>query len=49
MSDAAQQLGMSRSNVYASLRRIGRKLDVLDASELLRLLRAGDLAHLLED
>ncbi len=37
---------MSRSNVYASLRRIGRKLGVADVPELLRLLRgAGRLAH----
>jgi DNA-binding response OmpR family regulator len=43
VSDAAVALGMSRSNIYASLRRIGRKLDVGDVSELLRRLRAGDL------
>jgi CheY-like chemotaxis protein len=49
VSEAAQQMGMSRSNVYASLRRIGRKLDEHDASQLLRRLRAGELAHLLED
>lgn len=49
VSEAAQQLGMSRSNIYASLRRIGRKLDEHDASHLLRRLRAGELAHLLED
>ena len=48
MSDAAAVLGMSRSNVYASLRRIGRKLDVSDVSELLRRLRAGDLAPSLD-
>jgi hypothetical protein len=39
---------MSRSNVYASLRRVGRKLGVADVSELLRLLRRGDLAGTLE-
>ncbi|HEX4866126.1 MAG TPA: response regulator [Acidimicrobiales bacterium] len=49
VSDAATALGMSRSNIYASLRRIGRKLDEHDASQLLRKLRAGDLAHLLEE
>ncbi|MFP5254676.1 MAG: response regulator [Acidimicrobiia bacterium] len=49
VSEAAQQLGMSRSNIYASLRRIGRKLEEHDASNLLRRLRTGELAHLLED
>jgi len=44
VSAAATDLGMSRSNVYASLRRIGRKVGVSDVSELLRLLRAGQLA-----
>jgi hypothetical protein len=39
---------MSRSNIYASLRRVGRKLDVSDVSELLRRLRSGDLASALE-
>jgi DNA-binding NarL/FixJ family response regulator len=48
VSDAAAALGMSRSNIYASLRRIGRKLDEHDASQLLRKLRAGELSHLLE-
>lgn len=48
VSDAATVLGMSRSNIYASLRRVGRKLDVDDVSELLRLLRAGDLASTLD-
>jgi DNA-binding response OmpR family regulator len=38
---AASRLGMSRSNVYASLRRISRKLDVNSTQELLRMLRAG--------
>jgi DNA-binding response OmpR family regulator len=41
VSDAAVQLGVSRSNIYASLRRIGRKLDVASASELLALVRGG--------
>jgi DNA-binding response OmpR family regulator/DNA-binding CsgD family transcriptional regulator len=48
VSAAAATLGMSRSNVYASLRRVGRKLGVADVSELLRLLRRGDLAGTLE-
>lgn len=48
VSAAAADLGMSRSNVYASLRRVGRKVGVVDVSELLRLLRAGGLAHALE-
>lgn len=43
VSDAAVRLGMSRSNIYASLRRIGRKVGVGDVSELLRLLRTGQL------
>ena len=43
VSDAATTLGMSRSNIYASLRRIGRKLDVPDVTTLLRLLRSGAL------
>jgi CheY-like chemotaxis protein/DNA-binding CsgD family transcriptional regulator len=49
VSDAADSLGMSRSNIYASLRRVGRKLEVDDVSELLRRLRAGDLASALDD
>ena len=48
VSEAAVSLGMSRSNIYASLRRIGRKLDVPDVSALLRLLRSGALAASLE-
>jgi hypothetical protein len=43
VSAAAAALGMSRSNVYAGLRRIGRKVGITDVSELLRLLRAGRL------
>jgi CheY-like chemotaxis protein len=43
VSAAAEQLGMSRSNIYASLRRIGRKLDLPDVSDLLDRLRAGEL------
>lgn len=48
VSAAADSLGMSRSNVYASLRRVGRKLGVADVGELLRLLRDGSLDHTLE-
>lgn len=48
VSDAAVRLGMSRSNIYASLRRIGRKVGVGDVSELLRLLRTGQLDQRLE-
>jgi two-component system, OmpR family, response regulator MtrA len=48
VSAAAADLGMSRSNVYASLRRVGRKLGVSDVSELLRLLRDGSLDRALE-
>ena len=48
VSAAAETLGMSRSNVYASLRRIGRKLGVADVTELLRLLRDGSLTRALE-
>lgn len=48
VSAAATELGMSRSNVYASLRRVGRKLGISDVSELLRLLRDGSLQRALE-
>jgi DNA-binding CsgD family transcriptional regulator len=44
VSDAAVALGMSRSNIYASLRRIGRKLGVGSAPELLALVRGGLLS-----
>jgi DNA-binding CsgD family transcriptional regulator len=47
-SAAAANLGMSRSNLYAGLRRIARNVGVTDVSELLRLLRAGRLASALE-
>jgi DNA-binding response OmpR family regulator len=43
VSDAADQLSVSRSNVYASLRRIARKLGVRSVSELVALARAGGL------
>lgn len=47
VSSAASSLGMSRSNVYASLRRVGRKIGITDVSDLLRALRRGDLSTLL--
>lgn len=43
VSEAAMLLDMSRSNIYASLRRVGRKLDMTDVSDTLRRLRAGEL------
>lgn len=43
VSAAADELGMSRSNIYASLRRIGRKLGVDDVSDLLHRVRGGEL------
>lgn len=43
VSEAATTLGVSRSNVYASLRRIGRKLGTRSVPKLLALVRAGDL------
>lgn len=48
VSTAATELGMSRSNAYASLRRVGRKLGIGDVSELLRRVRAGELASALD-
>src|SRR3954449_8419715 len=39
--DAADQLAVSRSNVYASLRRIARKLDMHSVPELVMLARSG--------
>ena len=44
VSEAAERLSVSRSNVYASLRRIARKLDVRSVPELVTLVRAGGLA-----
>jgi DNA-binding response OmpR family regulator len=44
VSDAAADLGVSRSNVYASLRRISRKLGVPSVPELLGLVRDRTLA-----
>jgi CheY-like chemotaxis protein len=43
VSAAADVLDVSRSNVYASLRRIGRKLGTRSVPELLDLVRSGDL------
>ena len=43
VSDAATDLGVSRSNVYASLRRISRKLGITSVPELLTLVRDGTL------
>lgn len=45
VSDAATQLGVSRSNVYASLRRISRKLGIASVPELLTLVRDGALVQ----
>jgi DNA-binding response OmpR family regulator len=39
----AQELGMSRSNVYAGLRRIGRRLGLKGTNELLAVVRQGEL------
>jgi DNA-binding response OmpR family regulator len=44
VSDAASELSVSRSNVYASLRRISRKLGVPSVPELLGLVRDRTLA-----
>jgi DNA-binding response OmpR family regulator len=44
VSDAAASLGVSRSNVYASLRRIARKLDVAAVPELVLMARRGELS-----
>ena len=43
VSQAAEQLDVSRSNVYASLRRIARKLDVRSVPELVTIARSGEL------
>ena len=43
VSQAASDLSVSRSNVYASLRRISRKLGTRSVPELLAILREGDL------
>ena len=41
--EAAEELGMSRSNVYASLRRINRKLGTRSVRDLLGVVRSGDV------
>jgi CheY-like chemotaxis protein len=41
VSEAAERLQVSRSNVYASLRRIARKLDVRSVPELVTMARSG--------
>ena len=41
MREAAAELDVSRSNVYASLRRIARKLGINSVPELVRLARNG--------
>jgi DNA-binding CsgD family transcriptional regulator len=41
--EAASALGMSRSNVYARLRRINRKLGTRSVRDLLDLVRSGDV------
>jgi DNA-binding response OmpR family regulator len=41
--EAAAELGMSRSNVYASLRRINRRLGTRSVRDLLGIARSGDL------
>jgi DNA-binding response OmpR family regulator/DNA-binding CsgD family transcriptional regulator len=43
VSEAADRLQVSRSNVYASLRRIARKLDVRSVPELVTLARSGGI------
>ena len=40
---AADGLGMSRSNVYATLRRVGRRLGVPDVTDLLERVRNGEV------
>jgi CheY-like chemotaxis protein len=42
--EAAANLGMSRSNVYASLRRITRRLQVRSVTDLLQYVRSGRLS-----
>jgi CheY-like chemotaxis protein len=46
---AASELGVSRAYVYASLRRIGRRLGLGQASELIGLVRAGAFEEALAD
>jgi CheY-like chemotaxis protein len=43
--EAAAAMGMSRSNVYASLRRIARRLEVDSVTELIELVRTGHVVR----
>lgn len=43
VSEAAERLDVSRSNIYASLRRIARRLEVPSVPELLSIARSGEL------
>ncbi|HVF31866.1 MAG TPA: response regulator [Acidimicrobiales bacterium] len=43
VSEAAERLAVSRSNVYASLRRIARNLDIHSVPELVTMVRGGAL------
>jgi DNA-binding CsgD family transcriptional regulator len=43
VASVAQELGTSRSSVYASLRRVCRKLDIMGTRDLLELVRDGTL------
>lgn len=43
VTEAAERLGISRSNAYASLRRIVRRLDAGTVPDLVRLVRSGNL------
>jgi CheY-like chemotaxis protein/DNA-binding CsgD family transcriptional regulator len=43
VSEAATRLGVSRSNVYSSLRRIGRRLGARSVADVLALVRSGEL------
>ena len=43
---ASEQLQVSRSNVYASLRRIARRLDIATVPELVAMARQGVFGHL---
>lgn len=46
VQEAAERLGVSRSNVYASLRRIARRLGVNSVPELVTMARTGGLPEL---
>lgn len=45
VATVAEEQGMSRSNIYASLRRIGRRLSIENTNELLAMLRQGLLVE----